>query len=173
VRIVRSRAAEFDVKPDRIGVMGFSAGGHLASTVGTKFDAGKPDADDLIEKASSRPDFLILCYPVIAFNQPFTHRGSQNNLLGADAPAELVESLSSEKQVTAETPPTFLFHTSEDSAVPPENSVVFYLALKKAKVPAEMHIYAKGQHGVGLAKNNPALAPWSGRLLDWMQARGL
>jgi acetyl esterase/lipase len=173
VRIVRSRAAEFGISPSKIGVMGFSAGGHLASTVGTKFDAGKADADDPIEKASSRPDFLILCYPVIAFDEPFTHRGSQNNLIGADAPKELFRSLSSEKQVTAETPPTFLFHTSEDTGVPPENSIVFYLALKQAKVPAELHIYAKGGHGVGLAKNNPAIAPWSGRLLDWMKSRGL
>lgn len=173
IRTVRAKAAEFGVLPNCVGVMGFSAGGHLASTVGTHFDAGKSDSDDPIEKVSSRPDFLILCYPVIAFDEPYTHRGSQEKLLGKDAAPELIKSLSNEKQVTAETPPTFLFHTTEDTGVPPENSVHFYLALRKHKIPCELHIYEKGRHGVGLAADDPVLSTWSGRLTDWLKIRGL
>jgi acetyl esterase/lipase len=173
IRTVRSKAAELKIDPSRIGIMGFSAGGHLASTAGTHFDTGKSDADDPIEKVSCRPDFLILCYPVIAFDEPYTHRGSQTNLLGKDASADLIKSLSNEKQVTAQTPPTFLFHTTEDTAVPPENSVQFYLALRKHKIPCELHIYEKGRHGVGLAQNDPVLSTWSGRLTDWLKIRGL
>ena len=159
IRTVRARAAEWKIAPDRIGIMGFSAGGHLASTAGTHFDEGDPDSADPIERVSCRPDFLILCYPVIAFGEPYTHRGSQKNLLGHNADPALVRSLSNEKQVTAETPPTFLFHTDEDNGVPPENSVQFYLGPSPAGVPAEMHIYRAGPHGVGLAAKSPALPP--------------
>ena len=123
IRTVRAGAAGWKIDPAKIGVMGFSAGGHLASTAGTHFDKGDPNSTDPIERAGCRPDFMILCYPVIAFDEPFTHRGSQRNLLGEDADAALVRSMSSEKQVTPETPPTFLFHTDEDKGVPPENSV--------------------------------------------------
>jgi len=172
IRTVRARAAKLKVDPNKIGIMGFSAGGHLASSAGTHFDAGNPSTTDPIEKQSSRPDFMILCYPVIAFDQEFTHKGSQVNLLGADAPKDLVDKMSSEKQVTPQTPPTFLFHTDEDKVVPPENAVEFYLALRKAKVPAELHIYRQGRHGVGLAKTMPATKAWSTACENWMRGFG-
>lgn len=171
IRTVRAGAEEFKVQPKKIGILGFSAGGHLASTAATHFDAGKPDAQDPIEKVSCRPDFAILCYPVIAFDEPFTHRGSQENLLGKDAPAELAKSLSNEKQVTPETPPTFLWHTDEDTAVPVENSIAFYMALHKAKVPAELHIYRVGRHGLGLAPGVVGTRNWAKDCEDWL--RGL
>jgi acetyl esterase/lipase len=173
IRTVRVRAAEWRIAPDRIGIMGFSAGGHLASTAGTHFDNGRPGSDDPIERASCRPDFLILCYPVIAFDEPYTHRGSQENLLGTNAGPALVRSLSNEKQVTPQTPPTFLFHTDADTGVSPENSVQFYLALRRAGVPAEMHIYRSGPHGLGLAANVPGTSTWPERLRDWMRTQGL
>lgn len=173
IRTVRARAGEFKVEPDRIGILGFSAGGHLASTAGTHFDKGKADAPDTIDRVSCRPDFLILCYPVISFTAPFTHQGSRKNLLGENPDPKLVESMSNELQVTSETPPTFLWHTNEDSGVPPENSAVFYLALRKAKVPAEMHIFEHGRHGLGLAKQIPGVSSWPDRVVDWMGGRGL
>lgn len=173
LRIVRSRAAEFNVAPDRIGIWGFSAGGHLASTTGTHFDTGKPDASDPIERASSRPDFMILAYPVISFTTEYAHAGSRRNLLGEQYDPNLAASLSNETQVTPQTPPTFLFHTNEDTGVPPENSILFYHALRKAKVPAEMHIYERGRHGVGLAPKDPILSSWGDRLTDWLRTRGL
>lgn len=173
IRTVRSRAKEYKIDPKRIGVMGFSAGGHLASTAATHFDLGRFGAVDRIDAASCRPDFAILCYPVIAFDEPYTHRGSQRNLLGDDADAKLVKSLSNEKQVTSQTPPTFLWHTTEDKAVPPENSVMFYLALKRAGVPAELHIYEKGRHGLGLAKSTPGTSSWPLVCQEWMRGRGL
>ncbi len=173
LRWVRWHAAEFGVAPNRIGIMGFSAGGHLASTAGTHYDKGNPTAADPIERASCRPDFLVLCYPVISLTTEYTHRGSLRNLLGDNPDPKLVESLSSEKQVTADTPPTFLFHTSADTGVPSQNSVLFYLALREKGVPAEMHIYERGPHGVGLALSDPVLSTWSDRLKDWMKQRGL
>ncbi len=173
VRLARANAPEFGLDPQRIGILGFSAGGHLASTVGTHFDAGDPQSEDPIQRASSRPDFMILCYPVIALDKPYTHRGSQRNLLGEDAAPELIASLSNETQVTADTPPTFLFHTSEDAAVPPQNSVVFYLALLEAGVPAEMHIFEKGRHGVGLARSIPGTNTWPNLCHQWLKGRGL
>jgi acetyl esterase/lipase len=173
IRFVRANAKEFGVKPDRVGIMGFSAGGHLASTAATHFDDGKADSDDPIEKVGCRPDFAILCYPVITLEGPFAHVGSRNNLLGKDADPKLVESLCNEKQVTDKTPPTFLFHTNEDNGVVPENSILFYTALRKAKVPAELHIYEKGKHGVGLAPNDPVLSGWSTCLSGWFKTRGL
>lgn len=173
IRLVRSRAQEFNLDPDRVGIMGFSAGGHLASTAGTHFDAGDAGAADAVDRQSSRPDFLILGYPVISFTTPYTHKGSLRNLLGDNADPKLVESLSNELQVTAQTPPTFLFHTNADTGVPPENSVLFYLALRKAKVPAEMHIFEKGPHGVGLGNTDPALSEWPILLAKWLRTRGL
>ena len=172
LRTIRFRASEFGLQPHRIGIWGFSAGGHLSATAGTHFDPGNPQAADPIERVSSRPDFLILAYPVISFTTEYTHRGSRRNLLGDNPDPALVEYLSNEKQVTAQTPPTFLFHTDEDSAVPPENSVAFYLALRRAGVPAELHIYQQGQHGVGLATKDPILSSWPERLADWMRVRG-
>jgi acetyl esterase/lipase len=173
IRTVRARAAEWRVDPARIGILGFSAGGHLASSAGTHFDDGNKDASDPIERVGCRPDFLVLCYPVISFVAPVTHQGSRKNLLGDNPDPKLVELMSSELQVTSETPPTFLFHTDADKGVPPQNSVLFYLALKKAGVPAEMHIYEKGPHGVGLAKDRPALATWPDLCREWMKGRGL
>jgi len=175
IRTVRARAAEWKVDPTRIGVMGFSAGGHLTSTAVTHFDDGKADAEDPIEKASCRPDFGILVYPVIALDKPYTHQGSKKNLLGdkVNDPA-LVEDLSCERRVTEKTPPCFLFHTTADTGVPPENSIDFYLALRKAKVPAELHIYERGPHGVGLGNDKfPELKSWPERLSAWMGVRGL
>jgi len=173
IRLVRSRAKEYDILPDRIGIMGFSAGGHLASTAATHFDAGNPSAEDPIDRLSSRPDFIILGYPVITFTQPYMHKGSRNSLLGENPDPKLVELLSNELQVTPQTPPAFLFHTNADTGVPPENSVSFYLALRKAGVPAEMHIFERGPHGVGLAMNDPALAEWPRLLANWLRVRGL
>ena len=173
IRTVRARAAEWKVDPQRLGILGFSAGGHLASSAGTHFDQGKIAAVDPIERVGCRPDFLILCYPVISLTTPFTHQGSKQNLLGENPDPKLVESLSSELQVTPETPPTFLFHTDADAGVAAENSVLFYLALRKAKVPAEMHLYEKGPHGVGLARNLPGVSSWPDRCVDWMRGRGL
>jgi acetyl esterase/lipase len=173
IRIVRARAQEFGVTADRIGMMGFSAGGHLTSTVGTHFDGGKADAADPVERASSRPDFLILGYPVVSFDPAIAHMGSMRNLLGENPDPKLIEDLSNELRVTPQTPPTFLFHTNADTGVPPENSVRFYLGLRKAKVPAEMHIFENGPHGVGLALGDPALSAWPTLLANWLRGRGL
>lgn len=172
IRTVRAKAGEWKVDPRRIGVWGFSAGGHLAATAATHFDGGRAGDTDPIERASSRPDFAILAYPVITFTQEeVVHKGSRRNLLGETPDPALVEMLSNEKQVTKETPPAFLFHTNEDTGVPPENSVLFYLALRRAGVPAELHIYEKGPHGVGLAWSDLALSSWPGRLADWLKRR--
>jgi acetyl esterase/lipase len=173
VRLVRSRADEFGVGVDRIGMMGFSAGGHLTATAGTHFDPGKPDSPDPVERVGSRPDFLILGYPVISFDPAIAHSGSVRNLLGENPDPKLVESLSNELQVTSQTPPTFLFHTTADAGVPVENSVRFYLALRKAKVPAEMHLYENGPHGVGLALGDASLSTWPTLLTNWLRGRGL
>jgi len=171
IRMVRARAKEFGVLPNRIGVMGFSAGGHLASTTETHFDSGNPQASDAIERVSSRPDFAVLAYAVISFTAEYTHQGSRKNLLGDNPESGLIRELSSELNVTPQTPPTFLFSSSTDTAVPPENSVLFYLALRKAGVPAELHIFAEAPHGVGLDLNDPAVGEWSRLLLDWFRER--
>jgi acetyl esterase/lipase len=173
LRYVRYHAQKFGVSPDRIGVWGFSAGGHLASTAGTHFDAGDVKAADPIDRVSCRPDFMILAYPVISLVTPYAHVGSRRNLLGENPDPKLAESLSNERMVTPQTPPTFLFHTDADKGVPAENSVLFYLALRKAGVPAEMHIYERGPHGVGLAPKDPVLSSWPARLADWLKVRGL
>jgi acetyl esterase/lipase len=172
IRTVRARANEFGLDPARIGILGFSAGGHLASTAATHFDDGIAEAKDPIERVSCRPDFGVLVYPVISLTTKYTHVGSRNNLLGPKPDAALVESLSNEKQVTPKTPPTFLMHTSGDTGVPAENSVLFYLALREHKVKAELHIYQNGGHGFGLAPNDPVLSTWPGRCEAWMRANG-
>jgi acetyl esterase/lipase len=173
IRILRSRATEWHLAPDRIGVMGFSAGGHLASTASTQFDRGNAAAADPIDRASSRPDFAILGYPVISLSEPWTHQGSRTMLLGENADAALARRMSTDTLVTADTPPTFLFHTNADTAVPVENSVHYFLALRKARVPAEMHIFKDGPHGVGMPLNDPALSEWPKVLGNWMRASGL
>ncbi len=178
IRLVRAKAKDFGIDPDRIGVMGFSAGGHLASTAGTHFDKGLTEGD-AIDRTRCRPDFLILAYPVISMEPGVTHNGSRVNLIGAKPDAKLIEHYSNEKQVTKETPPTFIFQTSADTAVPAENAVRFYVALKKAGVPAELHIYEKGKHGVGLGRDprwtggETSIATWPDRLADWLRSRGL
>ncbi len=173
IRTVRAKASEYRVQPDRIGILGFSAGGHLASSAGTHFDAGNASAADPTDRVSSRPDFMVLAYPVISFTTSFVHRGSMRSLLGDNPDPKLVELMSNELQVTPQTPPTFLFHTTTDATVPVENSILFYSALRKAGVPAELHIYERGPHGVGLAQTDEALSTWPGRLADWLRVRGL
>jgi acetyl esterase/lipase len=173
VRYVRTNAEKWKLDASKIGVMGFSAGGHLASTAGTQFEEANKNADDKIDRASSRPDFLVLCYPVISMTSEYTHKGSRKNLIGDDPSPELAKKMSSELQVTSNTPPTFIFQTDKDTGVPAENAVSFYLALRKAKVPAEIHVYQNGPHGVGLAPGDPVLATWKERLADWLKVRGL
>jgi acetyl esterase/lipase len=171
IRYVRLHAAELEIRPDRIGIWGFSAGGHLASTAATHFSNTDAEADP-IDRQSDRPDFAILSYPVISMLDPYAHLGSRRNLLGDKPDPALALLLSNELQVTSQTPPTFLFHTTEDQTVPVENSILFYLALRKAGVPVEMHIYQKGAHGVGLAAADPILHTWPDHLSAWLQLHG-
>ncbi|MEN6334955.1 MAG: alpha/beta hydrolase [Phycisphaerales bacterium] len=172
IQTVRSRAKEWGVDPNRIGILGFSAGGHLASTAATHFNESFVEPRDAIDKVSRRPDFAVLVYPVITFTDPFTHGGSRTNLLGANPTPEMIEKFSNEKQVTPQTPPTFLFHTWEDTVVPAENSLMFYSALRQAKVPAEMHIFLKSQHGIGLGQKSGAASAWPGLCQKWMEESG-
>ncbi len=170
VRCVRSQAAAAGVDAHRVGIWGFSAGGHLASTAAVHFDTGNPQAEDPVDRLSSRPDFAILCYPVITMDASFTHAGSRRHLLGPRSEdPRLVDLLSNEKHVTSRTPPVFLFHTSEDQAVPVRNAVEFYAALRRSGVPAELHIYQRGRHGVGLGGDDPVLSTWPARLEDWLR----
>jgi acetyl esterase/lipase len=172
VRLTRSRAVEWKIDPKRVGIMGSSAGGHLASTLVTHFDAGKSDAADPVDRESSRPDLGILCYPVITMG-PDTHGGSKKNLLGENPTPELVELLSNEKQVTPQTPPCFIFHTIEDKAVKVENALAFAEALRKSGIPFDLHIYEKGAHGIGLGSKNleGPLHPWTQDLLYWLRVQ--
>ncbi len=172
VRYVRAHAADLNVSPDRIGIWGFSAGGHLASTVATHFDDGDSNSADPIDRVSSRPDFAVLTYPVIRPEGPASE-WSFKNLLGEHPDPKVVESLSNDTMVTPRTPPTFLVHSDDDDGVYPENSIRFYLALRKAHVPAELHVYPSGGHGYGLAPLDPVLSSWPHRLVDWMRTRGL
>jgi len=171
IRLVRARATEWTLDPERIGILGFSAGGHLASTAGTHFDSGKPGAADVIERVSSKPNLMILIYPVITMRDK-THAGSKKNLLGENPSAALVTLLSNDEQVTKETPPTFLVHTTADTAVPVENSISFATALRKAGVPFELHLYERGPHGFGLGKKDPILSTWPDRCADWLRVHG-
>ena len=164
LRTVRANASNWKIDPKRIGVMGSSAGGHLASTLVTHFEAGNPAASDPIERVSSRPDLGILCYPVISMGAT-THQGSKRNLLGKDPDPALVWLLSNELQVTPETPPCFLWHTLEDKAVMVENSLDFAKSLRRAGVPFDLHIYQKGRHGIGLANGHP----WTKDCLFWLK----
>lgn len=183
IRLTRFHAAEWNIDPNKIGIIGFSAGGHLVSTVITQFEATNassvpPSATDRsttdsIEARSSRPDFAILCYPVISMGSAFTHRGSEVNLLGKDATPETLQRFASERNVRSDTPPTFLLHTLEDKAVPPENSLVFYQAMVAKQVPGELHIYQKGQHGIGLAKSIPGASDWPLACQRWLHHLGM
>ncbi len=171
IRTVRARASEWHIDPHRIGVLGFSAGGHVASTIGTHFDAGKTDASDPIERVSSRPDLMILIYPVITMRE-FAHAGSKRMLLGENHSPDLVALLSNEEQVTKETPPAFLVHTADDPSVPVENSLRFAEALRKNKVPVEIHVYEHGPHGFGLGGKDAILSTWPQRCAEWLRMHG-
>jgi acetyl esterase/lipase len=174
VRTVRSRAGEWNVDHRRIGVLGFSAGGHLAATISTQFDDGETKPADPIDRVSSRPDVSVLLYPVITLGEVSTHTGSRKNLIGPDASPErareLIEQLSAEKRVTERTPPAFVFHTADDPAVPVENAILYVSALRAAKVPFELHVYEHGRHGVGLAADDPVLKTWSTLCANWLKA---
>lgn len=173
LRTVRSRAESLGIVPDRIGVWGSSAGGHLAATLSTRFEGGNLKAVDPVDRVSSRPDFAVLAYPVISFAAPYAHTGSAEGLIGKEGDARLLEDLSAERHVTAWTPPTFLFHTADDPAVPVENSLAYMHALRAAHVPVELHAYEKGPHGVGLAPTDPVLSSWTARVADWLKGRGV
>lgn len=172
LRVVRAHATEWGIDPAKVGVLGFSAGGHLAASVSVHHDSGAADAADPIDRQSCRPDFAVLCYPVIVFGAKCTHAGSQRNLLGADATPELVASMSCERQVDAHTPPTFLWHTHEDTVVPAQNSVRYYEALLEHDVPAELHVFERGPHGIGLARGFEASA-WPELCRAWLRRRGV
>jgi len=169
MRMVRQHAEEWNIDPQQIGIMGFSAGGHLASTLGTHYDAGDAGAKDPIETFNSRPDFMILGYPVISLKEHVAHIGSRNNLLGKSPSDDLVEKFSNELQVTEDTPPSFIFHSQDDTGVPVQHSLLFYEALVRAKVPAEMHLYPKGGHGYSLGINAEGTQKgWAAACINWM-----
>ncbi|MCL4181008.1 MAG: alpha/beta hydrolase [Verrucomicrobia bacterium] len=173
VRLVRARSEAWRIDPARVGIMGSSAGGHLASTLLTHFDAGDPNAADPVERESSRPDLGILCYAVISLGE-HTHQGSKQNLLGPDPSAELVRLLSNELQVTPRTPPCFVWHTYEDAAVKVENALDYAAALRRNGVPFDLHVYQQGRHGIGL-NDKPPFAnahPWAHDCLFWLKAQG-
>jgi acetyl esterase/lipase len=171
IRTVRFRAKAWNVDPNRVGIMGFSAGGHLASTAGTHFDTGDPQATDPIDRLSCRPDFMVLVYPVVTLGIK-THGGSKTNLLGPDPKPELVELFSNEKQVTARTPPAFLTHATDDVAVPPENSRQFVAALKAHGVPVEYLELPSGGHGFNGCQG-PMWEAWKAKSIEWMQRQGV
>ncbi len=173
MRIVRSRADEWKVKPDQIGIMGFSAGGHLASTLSTHFDAGDPAAKLPLDRVSCRPDFAILMYPVVSMDTTIAHGGSRLNLIGADPTEEMIRYYSNELQVTPQTPPTILIHANDDEGVLAENSVRYYLALRQNGVPAAMHIFESGGHGFSFALGKGSVEKWRELCEDWMRGRGL
>ena len=168
MRLVRSNAAKWNLNPGKIGVMGFSAGGHLASTLSTHYDEGDPSASDPVEQVSCRPDFSILVYPVISFTEEFKHSGSRNNLLGEDADESLVKHYSNELQVTEDTPPAILIHSDDDTVVPVENSIAYYKALRANQVSSELHIYPYGGHGYSLAIGQGHLSTWPDRVIEWI-----
>ncbi len=172
LRLVKAPDSPLGLSADHVGIIGFSAGGHLTSTAGTHFDEGDPEADDPVDRTTCRPDFMMLVYPVISFTTEYTHRGSRRNLLGDNPSAQLQASLSSELQVTKQTPPAFLVHTTTDRAVPPENSVLFYLALRQKGVPAELHVFQEGPHGFGLGRNDPVLSTWPPLAIEWIRRMG-
>ena len=173
VRLLRSDAPRWGIAPDRIGVLGFSAGGHLAASAGTLFDEADGRTGAALDATSARPDFMILVYPVIRLAGPYAHAGSGRALLGANAAPEMLERFSLDTRVTKETPPAFLVHGGTDTAVPAENSILFSLALRAAGVPAELHVYQSGVHGFGLKPGFGPISDWPARCAEWMAARGL
>ncbi|WP_029192743.1 alpha/beta hydrolase [Paenibacillus harenae] len=172
IRLVRHEAEKFRIDPDKVGLLGFSAGGHLTANAGTSYDRGDKNAEDMIERHSCRPDLLVLCYPVITMLSPFTHEGSRENLVGRDAELSRFEQHSNELNVTGDTPPTFLWHTSNDGAVPVENSLMFASALSKHDVLFDLHVYAKGRHGLGLSEDEPHTIGWTAACASWLELNG-
>lgn len=170
IRLARQHAEEWHISSDKVGVMGFSAGGHLASTLSTHYDKNYQSIPSAIDTISARPDFSILIYPVITMNPNYTHGGSRKNLIGSNPSEELVSLYSNELQVNGQTPPTFLVHSTDDKAVPVKNSLLFYEALEKAGVPAEMHIYPSGGHGFALGINGGHEQTWIHRLEEWLES---
>lgn len=168
MRLVRANAKDWNINPAKIGIMGFSAGGHLASTLGTHFDYGNKDAADPVEQLSCRPDFMVLMYPVITFTDSCMHKGSRDALLGKNPDPKLVRYYSNELQVQDDTPPTFIAQADDDTTVPIENSILMFEALKKKKIPTELHILSEGQHGFGLAENNAHINSWTNSLRLWL-----
>ncbi|MGD1278056.1 MAG: alpha/beta hydrolase [Tepidisphaeraceae bacterium] len=173
IRLVRSRASQWNVDPNRIGVLGFSAGGHVASSAATSFDAGQPDAPDPVDRISSRPDAVLLVYPVITMVDPYAHARSRKNLLGDHPDLQLEQLASTDLHVTAQTPPCFLVHTADDRTVPVENSLQFFQACRVKKVPAELHIFQHGKHGFALAEDDPQLSQWTTLAAAWLKTHGL
>ena len=173
LRLVRARAKDFAVDPTRVGIVGFSAGGHLAATTGTHFDEGKPQSADAVERMGSRPDFMVLGYPVISLTARFTHRGSRQSLLGDTPDPRLEMDLSNELRVSARTPPAFLFHTADDATVPVENSLAFAQALHDSHVPFELVVFPRGRHGLGLAPDDPVVSGWPKLCAAWLRSMGL
>lgn len=170
MRMVRSQTAGWGIDANRIGILGFSAGGHLASTMATHFDSGNPNATEELEKVSSRPDIQILIYPVITMGE-FTHKGSKLNLLGENPSDELIKKYSNELQITKETPPAFIVQGVDDKTVPMENSILYIQSLRKNGVPFEFHLYEHGPHGFGLGGADPILSTWKDRLAAWLVLR--
>jgi acetyl esterase/lipase len=171
LRSIRHHAQAWRIDPQRLGVLGFSAGGHLAATLGTQYDQGSPHADDPIERQSCRPTLMVLCYPVITFG-PYRHQGSMRSLLGDDPPPDLQRLLSIETQVTRQTPPAFIWHTADDASVPVQNSLLFAQALSDHQVPFELHVYPHGTHGAGLATHDPRLSSWPLLCATWLARLG-
>jgi len=175
VRLVRARAGEWNVDPARLGVMGFSAGGHLASTLDTHFDAGHPEAADPVERESCRPDYAVLVYALVSMKGEIAHQGSLKNLLGPEPDPALIENLSNETQVTPRTPPTLLVHTEDDAVVPIAHSQIMFTALQKAGVASAFHAYPHGHHGFGLGPDlvrREGPAEWLDRAGEWIKAHG-
>lgn len=170
MRLVRLNASKWNIDPAKIGIMGFSAGGHLASTLATHFDYGDKNSPDKVEQQSCRPDFMVLMYPVISFVDSSSHVGSREALLGKNPPKELIENFSNELQVRKDTPPAFIVHADDDKGVPSENSLLMYKALRTKGISAEMHILSEGEHGFGLGLNNEHVASWSGSLKLWLRS---
>ena len=170
MRLVRHHAAEWSIDPVKIGIMGFSAGGHLASTLGTHFDYGNQAATDPVERQSCRPDFMVLMYPVITFTDQSMHIGSREALLGKDPDPELVKYYSNELQVKDDTPQAFIVHATDDDGVLVENALLMYKALRSKKISAEMHILSEGQHGFGLGTGNDHIASWTSSLRLWLES---